>query len=272
MTTNVTTRATPEPRELVAWLQHTRSQKGLRAAREALLPLHRRHPDNPAISELFDWHDACWWQPLRFGCISLERQAAEHFEFVWTLALDTDFSSKLVQFPGFPTPKELLEELTTNEQSLVPEINAIHWVVFKDGTPIGLAAIVNINFLHRVATLSIGVLPGHDRSMAVADAFCASLVFAFNCLGMNKMQSRVSTSNDHATQLQKRLGFTEEACLKQEVWAESDNRYQDLIALSMLRDEFATNKVLQRQVRRRHDPMLDQTRAWPRHPLRQLRV
>jgi len=272
VTIAITTRATPQPRELVAWLQHTRSQQGLRAAREALLPLQRRHPDNAAVAELSDWHDESWWQPLRFGSITLVRQAPEHFEFVWTLSLDRDFSSKLTQLPDFPTPKELLEELTFNEQSLIPEINAIHWVVIRDGTPIGLAAIVNINFLHRVAILTLGVVPGHDRSMAVADVCCASLMFAFNCLGMNKVQSRVSAANDHATQLQKRLGFVEEARLKQEVWNESDNQYQDLTLLSMLRDEFAANKVLQRQARRQHDPRLDQTRSWPRRPLQQFQV
>lgn len=272
MTISITTRAKPEPRELAAWLQHTRSQKGLPAAREALLALQRRHPDNAAISELLDWHDESWWQPISFGSTTLERQTPEHFEFLWTVALDSDFSSKLGQFPELSSPKDLLEKLTSDDQSLIPEINAIHWVVFRDRTPIGLAAIVNINFLHRVATLSFGVVPGHDRSMAVADACCASLMFAFNCLGMNKVQSRVSISNAHATQLQKRLGFTEEACLKQEVWRESDSRYQDLIQLSMLRDEFATNKTLQRHARRRHHPKLDQPRTWPRHPLQQFRV
>jgi len=115
----------------------------------------------------------------------------------------------------------------------------------------------------------MGILPGHDRSMAVADACCASLMFAFNCLGMNKVQSRVLTSNPHAAQLQNRLGFTEEARLRQELWAESGERYQDLTLFSMLREEFLIHRTIQRHVRRRHDARLDVYREWPRQPLRQ---
>ena len=269
MTLSITTRPTPELIELVGWLRHLRSQKGLKAAREALIPLVRRQPDHAAIAELSDWHDEAWWQPLAFGGITLERQTSEHFDFVWTIVLDRDFSSKLKQLPESLTPKDLLEKLTTDEQSLIPETNAIHWVVYRQGVPVGLAMLVNINFRHRIAELILGMLPGHDRSMSVADAYCASLMFAFNCLGMNKVQSRVLTSNPHAARLQSRLGFTEEARLRQELWAEPGERYEDLTVFSMLREEFLLNATIQRHVRRRHDPRLDAYREWPRQPLKQ---
>ncbi len=269
MTRAIETRLAPEPIELVDWLRRLRSQKGLRAARQALIPLVRREPHNAAISELSDWHDEAWWQPLQFGGITLERQTSEHFDFVWTVILDRDFSSRLKQLPESLTPRDLLEKLTTDEQSLIPETNAVQWVVFRKGVPVGLAMIVNINFRHRIAELIMGILPGHDRSMAVADACCASLMFAFNCLGMNKVQSRVLTSNPHAAQLQNRLGFTEEARLRQELWAESGERYEDLTLFSMLREEFLIHRTIQRHVRRRHDARLDVYREWPRQPLRQ---
>lgn len=272
MTLSITTRQAPDPIELVGWLRQLRSQRGLRAAREALTSLVRHHPNHAAIAELFDWHDESWWQPVVFGGVTLERQTSEHFDFAWTVALDRDFSSKLKQLPEAFTPKDLLEKLTVDEQSLIPESNAIHWVVYREGVPIGLAMIVNINFRHRIAELIMGILPGHDRSMSVADAYCASLMFAFNCLGMNKVQSRVLTSNPHAARLQNRLGFTEEARLRQELWAESGERYEDLIVFSMLREEFLLNSTIQRHVRRRHDPRLDAYREWPRQPLRQFQA
>lgn len=272
MTLSVTTRAKPEPRELIGWLQHTRSQKGMRAAREALTSLLRRYPDHSAIAELADWHDESWWQPLAFGGISLERQTPEHFEFVWTLALDREFSSRFDQLPESMTPKDLLEKLTADEQRLIPEAKSIHWIVFQEGAPIGLAMLVNINFRHRIAELAMGILPSHGRTLAVADACCASLMFAFNCLGMNKVQGRIPTSDPRVAQLLKRVGFLEEGCFTQEVWLPSEGRYQDRVQLSMLRDEFALNRIIQRHARRRHDTRLDHHRAWPREPLQQFRV
>ncbi len=269
MTLSITTRLAPEPIELVGWLRHLRSQKGVKAAREALISLVRRQPGHAAISELSDWHDEVWWQPVVFGGMTLERQTSEHFDFVWTIVLDRDFSSKLKQLPESLTPKDLLEKLTTDEQSLIPETNAIHWVVYRRGVPAGLAMLVNINFRYRIAELIMGMLPGHDRSMSVADAYCASLLFAFNCLGMNKVQSRVLTSNPHAARLQSRLGFAEEARLRQEIWAESGERYEDLVVFSILREEFLLNPTIQRHARRRHDARLDTYREWPRQPLKQ---
>lgn len=264
------TRIAPEMGSVRDWLGRLRLQKGPDAARLALRSMLQRYPTHTGLQELLDWHDARWWQPLNFGGVRLERRGPEHFDFVWQVVLDRAFSSKLKHVPEALTPRDLLQVLTQDQIALLPDSRAIQWVVFKGSEPVGLAMFVNINFRNRSAEQIMGLLPGHDHSFLVGDAYCASLLFAYHAMGLNKVQGLIYGRNREVAEQQERLGFRREGLLRQAVWSELDQSYEDLLQIALLRDEFEANRVLQRHIRRQpHDPWLDQRQEWPRYPLTQ---
>lgn len=262
------TTVAPDLPQVRDWLARLRLQKGLDAAREAVFMLRRRHPDHAGVQELAQWHDRQWWQSLTFGGIRLERRCPDHFDFVWSVVLDRDFSSKLKHIPDALTPRDLLQALTQDQIALLPDSRSIQWVVFKGDQPIGLSMFVNINFRNRSAEQIMGLLPGHDHSFLVGDAYCASLLFAFNCLGLNKVQGLIYDRNREVAEQQERLGFQREGLLRQAVWNEERQRYEDLLQISLLREDFERNRVLQRHIKRQpHAQFLTQPQEWPRFPM-----
>lgn len=269
MTPDFQTQAAPDLPQVIAWLDRLRLQQGLDMARQACMTLVQRHPDQPLLEELAQWHSADWWRPLSFGSIRLERRCPDHFDFVWSLVLDSEFSHKLKHLPPDLTPRDLLEALTQDHIALLPQSRSIQWVVFAGDQPIGLAMLVNINFRNRSAEQIMGILPGHDHSFLVGDAYCASLSFAFNCLGLNKVQGLIYKNNQAVATQQERLGFQREGVLRSAVWNEATQGYEDLVQIALLQSEFDHNRVLQRHIKRQaSDPFLQVRRHWPRQPLK----
>jgi len=269
MMLDIQTAAPPDLPQVMTWLDRVRLQQGLDVARQASQALLRRHPDQPLLEELAQWHHADWWRPLTVGAIRLERRCPDHFDFVWSLVIDAEFSRKLKHIPPEMNPRDLLEVLTQDQMALLPQSRSIQWVVFQGDTPIGLSMLVNINFRNRSAEQIMGILPAHDHSSLVGDAYCASLAFAFNCLGLNKVQGLVYNSNQAVAQQQERLGFVREGVLRSAVWSEDAQAYEDLVQISLLQSEFDRNRVLQGFMKRRSaDPFLLHRNEWPRHPLR----
>jgi RimJ/RimL family protein N-acetyltransferase len=268
MSVAIETTVPPDLPQVRDWLARLRLQKGLSHARDALRMLYQRYPDHAAVRELADWHDPQWWQALEFGSVRMERRSPEHFDFVWSLVLDRDFSSKLKHIPEDLTPRDLLQALTQDQISLLPDSRSIQWVIFKGAQPVGLSMFVNINFRNRSAEQIMGVLSPHDHSFLVGDAYCASLLFAFNSLGLNKVQGLIYARNRTVAEQQERLGFRREGLLRQAVWNEEQQCYEDLIQIALLREDFQSNRVLQRHIRRQpHLALLDQRRDWPRFPM-----
>jgi RimJ/RimL family protein N-acetyltransferase len=142
-------------------------------------------------------------------------------------------------------------------------------VVFHGQTPIGLSMFVNINFHNRSAEQIMGILPAYMSSFLVADAYCASLSFAYNSLGMHKVQGVIYESNVQVALLQERFGFRREGHLRSTVWSDVRQAYEDVVQIALLDEEFDRNRVLQRYISRQaRDPFLGVRRLWPRQPLK----
>lgn len=247
------------------WLARLRAQQGLAQAQAMIVNLTRRFPDDAGLQTLCDWYDPVWWQPIEFGAVRLERRNPDHFEFLWSLVLQKDFVYQLKHLPPELTPRDLMLILTNEANAIIPESRAITWVIFQDQQPIGLSMFVNINFKNRTAEQIMGILPGYDSSFLVADAYFSSLSFAYNTLGLNKVQGLIYETNEAVANLQQRFGFQREGVLRQAVWSESDKCYVDLIQISLLYDEFMTNRFIQRYIgREARSDFLMRRQQWPR--------
>jgi RimJ/RimL family protein N-acetyltransferase len=250
------------------WFWRLRHSQGIDAARSAAKMFEQRFPDHRGIAEISRWHEPLWWRSFAFGRIRLVRRGPEHFDFVRSVLNDRYFSYRLKRLPEPVSDDALRDTLARDMASLLPESRNIQWVIFQDALPIGLSMFVNINFMDRTAEQIMGVLPSHDVSFLVGDAYCASLMFAFNCIGLNKVRGLIYASNEEIALQQQRLGFRREGVLRQAVWNAELGRYEDLVQIALLREEFAENFVLQRHIRRQsHDPQLHHVNAFPRDPL-----
>ncbi len=272
MTDAMQTAIPPDMPQVRSWLARLRLQQGMAAARQALRMLCQRFPEHGGLAELAQWHGEDWWLPRTFGRVRLERRGPEHFDFVWSVVLDRAFSARLKHIPAELTPRDLLQIVTEDQVTLLPDSRSIQWVVFHGEQPIGLSMFVNINFRNRSAEQIMGILPGHDHSLLVADAYFASLCFAYNTLGLNRVQGLIYRSNEAVALLQQRMGFAREGVLRSAVWDEESQSYGDLVQIALLRQAFDTNTFVQRYISRHpRDPFLLERRDWPRHPLQAAR-
>ena len=94
MIQNIRTSVAPDSVQVAAWASRLRMQKNVAAAREMLFHLKGKFPDDDVIASLMEWHRPEWWQDLSFGGIRLVRRTPEHFEFVWSVILNEEFSKK----------------------------------------------------------------------------------------------------------------------------------------------------------------------------------
>ena len=267
MMLNIQTSVAPDTAQIAAWAARLRLQKEMNSARDMLFHLSRKFPGNTGIRELLDWHRHEWWQDLSFGGIRLVRRSPEHLDFVWSVILNESFSRNLKNIPSGITPKDVLKMLTHDEAALLPESRAMQWVIFKGDTPIGLSMFVNINFHNRSAEQILGILPEFDHTFDVSSAYCASLAWAFNTMGLNKVYGLIYGGNSAAADLQERLGFRREAYFKKDIWNERSQRYEDMLQIGLLQEEFDENPRLQKLVQRgQRSPWLMERQNWPRHP------
>ena len=265
MTPEFNSQLPPQADAVQEWLARLRSQQGLAKAQETIFYLMRKFPDQLGLQVLRDWHDPVWWKPIEFGAIRLERRGPEHFEFLWSLVLQKEFAHQLKHLPPGLTPSDLMLVLSNESTAIIPESRAITWVIFKGEQPIGMSMFVNINFKNRTAEQIMGIMPGYDTSFLVADAYFSSLLVAYNCLGLNKVQGLIYDSNESAATLQQRFGFQREGRLRQAVWHEESQRYLDLIQISLLHEEFLVNRFIQRYIgREARNPFLMRRQEWPR--------
>lgn len=261
-----TTAAAPEAHGVGEWLARLRANQELSKAQEVIFNLARKFPDNEGLQKLLAWHDPVWWRPIEFGDISLKRRGPEYFDFLWSLVLNREFSSRLKNIPHGITPNNMLHVLTKEASSIIPESRAITWIVFRGGIPIGTSMLVNINLKNRNAEQIMGLLPGHSNPIDVANTYTASLCFAFNSLGLNKIKGLIYAENEEVALLQEKLGFKREGVFREELWSEELQKYLDLIQISLLHSDFAANLVLQSYIRRApRSPFLLERRQWPRN-------
>jgi RimJ/RimL family protein N-acetyltransferase len=268
MIQNIRTSVAPDSVQVAAWASRLRMQKNVAAAREMLFHLKGKFPDDDVIASLMEWHRPEWWQDLSFGGIRLVRRTPEHFEFVWSVILNEEFSKKLKHIPEGLNPKDLLKILAFDQAALIPESRSIQWIIFKGDTPIGLSMFLNINFFNRSAEQILGILPEFDHTFDVSSAYCASLAWAFNAMGLNKVYGLIYGGNAAAAELQERLGFRREAYFKNDIWNERTQNYDDMMQIGLLQEEFDSNPRLQKLVQRgQRSPWLMTRQYWPRRPI-----
>lgn len=103
-------------------------------------------------------------------------------------------------------------------------------------TPLGLATIASISWVHRTCTFHIQVSP-EARGRGVGKfALDAMLRHAFLDLGMNRVELDVLEANARARRMYEKAGFVAEGRRRQAAFKEGS--YVDMVVMGLLRDEW----------------------------------
>lgn len=113
--------------------------------------------------------------------------------------------------------------------------NIVVAVCTHDGTFIGVMGLHSINLIHGTATTgaNLGSLEHQGKGYG-SDAKMMLLDFAFNELGLHKVQSRVIAYNKRSVAYSKKCGYVEEGTLKDQ-WFRHGTRHDEIL-LAVFRD------------------------------------
>lgn len=188
-----------------------------------------------------------WRYPLKGCSLSLERLSEVHANFLAHCRRDGNFRRQYHMFQSAEWPAIQADI----ERAMRPplETQQIQWVIVREGLPIGLAALVDLDLQHLRAEPLIG-FPGQPPGRHAVEASLLIQEFAFCTIGLNRLYSYVYGENPNAQDYIRHLGFSLEGVMREHVQDPETKDRQDLYLSSLLRGEFMTNARNQRLAQR----------------------
>jgi len=112
--------------------------------------------------------------------------------------------------------------------------------VFFNGVAIGAGWLCYIDYINKKCSVGafIGETKYHNKGIGKI-VFSLLLDFAFNGLGMNKVELEVLCSNSNAIHLYKKIGFFHEGTKREAYFA--NGKFLDIEIMSILKKEFFLN-------------------------------
>lgn len=139
---------------------------------------------------------------------------------------------------AFPiTPADEKEWIKKLSATTPPEDIVFGIELKKSGKLIGIIGLHDIDWVSRKAITGTKIGPANLRSLGLGtEAKQLLLEYAFNTLGLNRIQSQVIVYNQASLRYSAKCGYRQEGVLRQAVY--KNGRFHDLIILSILRDEW----------------------------------
>lgn len=186
------------------------------------------------------WKYAPFWRSAATGSsLSLAPWATRHADFLTAARQDKKFKNKYHMFQK-PGKAAVLKDIEQAQQSPV-DSRQIQWVIERrDGTPLGLAALVDIDFRSSRAEGLIG-FPEKQSSFVAIEASWLILEFVFCTLQLNRLYAYVYGENPYALSYISNLGFQHEGVLREHVRNPETGQLMDLHLSALLRKEFLSS-------------------------------
>jgi ribosomal-protein-alanine N-acetyltransferase len=135
-----------------------------------------------------------------------------------------------------PRDVEMLVQYYTHAYSRHTDIR---WAIVSNDDPsslVGSCGLSSINERHRRAEIGYDLSPDHWGKGIATEAVTRVLKFAFEELGLNRIEATVMSGNEAAERVLTRLGFQREGVLRQ--YKVSRGVARDYTLFSLLRDEW----------------------------------
>lgn len=149
-------------------------------------------------------------------------------------------AEEMRQFIGsgaFPTSLEAEEAWFDEKPEKFPQRVRLAIVLKKNDRLIGSTSLDNINWVDRSA--STGTLIGEKRDRGKgygSEAKSLLLRYAFQTLGLNRIESKVLCYNHASLRYTEKCGYHQEGVLRQAIY--KNGQFHDLVVLSILREEW----------------------------------
>lgn len=169
--------------------------------------------------------DSIALRPLREG--DLDRLAAW-----WNEPGVAVFQGDRILLPSQSSVKAMFESWSKNDSSS----GAGYAITNHDGDLVGHVALWGVTPPVMIANVAIIIGTEHQGNGYGRDALVVALRYAFQELGVRKVELQVWEFNTRARGLYSSLGFVEEGIRRDAAYHRS--RYYDVVLMGMLRDEY----------------------------------
>ena len=176
-----------------------------------------------------------WRKPLRGKHLELTRLESKHFEFLLACRRNSWFQHRYNLFKQ--ATEEAVKADIRRSQKSPADSKKIEWVIEKQGNPIGLVSLVQIDFNNRRAEIQIG-FPEERRFSEALEAFVLALDFAFIDLQFHKVYSYIYSDNEVAQKNSENFGFHVDGLLIDHVWDKASGTWLSLNVNSLLQKDY----------------------------------
>ncbi len=182
-----------------------------------------------------------WHEPQRGKRVVLVRLEARHAGYLLACRRNSTFQHCYHLFQQ-PTPQAVECDVLDARRSC-RDSKKMAWVVERNGTPIGLAELVEIDFNNLKAEILIGFPETQPYGISL-EAALLLMEFAFAKIGLRKLISHVYSDNPQSQRNTLHLGFHQEGLLRAQVIDPVSKAPLDLLINGCLAAEFFNNVAL----------------------------
>jgi RimJ/RimL family protein N-acetyltransferase len=156
------------------------------------------------------------------------------------LGQDADINRMFGGVPTWTGVRELTEEAASGwYDHVTTDGNPFHWAIEVDGGFIGTARLHGLDEHDRRARYAIGILDGSLLGRGLGqDVTLSVLKFAFEDLGLHRVELRVLAFNERAIGCYRRCGFIEEGRERESV--RIGDEWHDDVIMGVLALEFSS--------------------------------
>lgn len=198
--------------------------------------------------------DPIWLEPLDGEKLCLRRYQEEDAIYLHQCYQNSTFMTRYNHYiPHHQHLHDLATKLSHAHDMHPCQLKTVDWVILKrkTGQHVGIANLVEIQFVHRRAEFLIGLPNPTDHASGIGlEATLLVLDFAFNQVGLNKLTTFVYGDNIPSQKNTLGLGFVQESYLHEHLVDSISERFIDLFGNGMTLSNFRANARLSRLSRR----------------------
>lgn len=142
------------------------------------------------------------------------------------------------QLVRYNAPYKPVSELDHNEwlKGVLKDKSKQFFIICYQGIPVGSVQLIDINFIHRNAELTIRIFDNKNASKGIGSKALQLLCeYAFKDLGLMRLWLRVFHTNERAIHVYKKAGFQEEGVMRKAAYVHGS--FVDVLIMAKLRDD-----------------------------------
>jgi Tfp pilus assembly protein PilF/RimJ/RimL family protein N-acetyltransferase len=198
--------------------------------------------------------DPIWLAPLDGKKLYLRRYREEDAVFLRQCYQNTTFMAQYNHYiPRHQRAEELAIKLREVHDLHPRQSKSVDWIIVKkkSNQSVGIANLVEIQFIHRRAEFLIGLPNTEDHAQGIGlEATLLVLDYAFNKVGLNKLTTAVYEDNLSSQHNTLAIGFVQESYLREQIIDPMTGNFHSIYGNGMTLNDFRHSKRISRLSKR----------------------